>query len=182
MRAFLVAVIAAGLTTVAMALSPLPPPALTMEGYGPVKVGMTRAQAESALGAKLEMFFAEENDPNSCGTGKRADGKNPDVYYLIEDGRVARVEIVTIDTGTPTSPPIRTAKGIGLGATEAQVKAAYGASVKVTPHTYLTPKGHYMTVMSPDGKRAIVFETDGERVIAFRGGRIPQVEYIEGCA
>jgi hypothetical protein len=180
MRILLTAVLAVVLTTVAMAVTPVTPPPLAMEGYGPVKIGMTLAQAEEALGAKLNMYYLEE-DPTACGTGNRADGKNADVYYMVEDGAVRRVEIVTLDTGTPTSPPVRTAKGIGLGSTEAEVKAAY-PGVKVEPHPYLEDAGHTMIVKSADGKSAFIFDTDTKRVIAMRAGAYPQVGYIEGCA
>jgi hypothetical protein len=46
-------------------------------------------------------------------------------------------------------------------------------------------------VYDPDGellivrgaKRRVVFETDGDdRVTSFRGGRVPEVMYVEGCA
>jgi hypothetical protein len=180
MRMLLAAIFAIWFVTAATALSPVVPPAVTVEGYGPVKFGMTLAEAERALGAKLTMYYLEE-DPKACGTGRRADGRNADVYYMVEDGRVARVEVVTLDTGTPTSPPVRTVKGIGLGSTEAEVKAAY-PGVKVEPHPYLEDAGHTMVVKSADGKRAFIFDTDTKRVIAFRAGVYPQVGYIEGCA
>lgn len=183
MRTTIFAVLAAGAL---IAAAPAEPPAgsatLTTEGLGPVHYGMTLAEAEKALGARLKMFYAEDNDPKSCGTGARADGKNPDVYYMVEDGRIARVEVVTLDTGMPTKPPIRTAKNVGLGSTEAEVKAAYGAALRVEPHPYLEDAGHYLVVKSADGKTGIIFETDRKNVIEFRAGRYPQVGYIEGCA
>jgi hypothetical protein len=156
---------------------------LTTDGLAPVRIGMTLAEAEAALGARLKMYFAEEdNDPNSCGTGARADGKNADVYYMVEKGRVVRVEVVTLDTGTPTSPTILTAKNIGLGSTEAEVRAAYGDALKTQPHPYLGTPAHYLIVKSADGKSGIILETDGKVVIEFRAGAYPQVGYIEGCA
>lgn len=183
MRMLIAAVVATSLATAAMAVTPVtPPPALTVEGYGPVKIGMTRAQAERVLGAKLNMYFLDDTDPNACGTGARADGKNPDVIYMLEDGKIVRIDVITLDTGTPSAPPVRTAKGIGLGSTEAQVRAAYGAAVKVEPHPYLENAGHYLVVKSPGGKTGIIFETDLKKVIGFRAGVYPPVSYIEGCA
>jgi hypothetical protein len=182
MRVLMVAVLLAGLATTAMALSPLPPPALTVEGFGPVKIGMTRVQAESALGVKLNMQFLEESDPNACGTGARADGKNPDVFYMVEQGKIVRIDVSKLDEGPQSSPPVRTAKGIGLGSSEAAVKAAYGSLVKVEPHPYLEEAGHYLVVKSADGKSGIIFETDTKSVIGFRAGAYPAVAYIEGCA
>ena len=174
-------VFATTVTLAASAAEAPAPPALTVEGYGPVKVGMTLAQAEKALGVKLNMYWSEEGDPKSCGTGVRADKRNGDVYYMLEGGHVVRVEVVTPDTGTTTKPPIRTAKGIRLGSTEAEVKRAY-PGVKVEPHPYLGPAGHTIAVKSADGKTGIIFDTDGKTVIEMRAGVYPQVGYIEGCA
>jgi hypothetical protein len=181
MRKIVLAFAAALVAGAAVASHGQSPSALTVEGLGPVKIGMTLAEVERALGTKLSMYYLDDTDPNACGTGNRADGKNADVYYLLEDGKLARIEIVTLDTGTPTVPAIRTAKGIGLGSTEAQVKAAY-PGVKVEPHPYLEDAGHYMVVKSADGKTGIIFETDTKTVIEFRAGAYPQVGYIEGCA
>ena len=33
-----------------------------------------------------------------------------------------------------------------------------------------------------DRNYRIVFETDGKRVLRFRAGKLPEVEYIEGCS
>ncbi len=185
MRVLMAAIFATGLATTAMAVTPVtPPPALTVEGFGPVKIGMTLAEAQRVLGVKLNMQFLEEGDPNACATGARADGKNADVIYMIEGGKFVRIDVVTLDagTGTPSAPPVRTAKGIGLGSTEAQVKAAYGTAVKVEPHPYLEDGGHYLVVKSPDGKTGFIFETDTKKVIEFRAGLFSAVQYIEGCA
>jgi hypothetical protein len=53
----------------------------------------------------------------------------------------------------------------------------------VGPHKYTD--GHYLTVRpveASDTTHLIVFETEGQVVQRFRGGRRPQVEYVEGCA
>lgn len=59
----------------------------------------------------------------------------------------------------------------------------YPGRVAVRPHKYTD--GHYLEVR-PTGPDApthlIIFETDGSVVERFRGGRRPQVEYVEGCA
>jgi hypothetical protein len=34
---------------------------------------------------------------------------------------------------------------------------------------------------SASAGKAIVFETDGKRVTMFRAGRMPEVEWVEGC-
>jgi hypothetical protein len=35
---------------------------------------------------------------------------------------------------------------------------------------------------SASAGKEIVFETDGKRVTMFRAGRLPEVEWVEGCS
>jgi hypothetical protein len=155
---------------------------LTVEGLGSVRIGMTVAEAEKALGAKLNIQYFEEGDRMSCGTGARADGKSGDVSYMVMKGRIVRIAVMRVEDGSPSIPVVRTIKGIGLGASEAQVKSAYGGLVKVEPHPYGTENDHYLIVDTPDRKRGLIFETEEGRVSSFRAGVYPEVGYIEGCA
>jgi hypothetical protein len=80
------------------------------------------------------------------------------------------------------SSGVATAEGIRVGASEADVMAAYGSRVAVQPHKYTGPRGHYLIVGDPaDTTRRLVFETDGSRVTTFRAGRRPAVDFVEGC-
>ena len=94
-----------------------------------------------------------------------------------------RVLRTDVDEGSA----IATISGIRLGATEAQVKAAYqgpgkGGSLTVETHPYV-PTGHYL-LYDVDGKggRLLIFETDGTKVTEFRAGDEAAVQAIEGCA
>ena len=87
-------------------------------------------------------------------------------------GRIVRVDITA--PGVPTE-----AAGIEVGATESQVREAYGARVSSSPHKYTN--GRYLTI-SADSDHRVVFETDGERVTRYRVGRLPEVEWVEGCS
>jgi hypothetical protein len=52
--------------------------------------------------------------------------------------------------------------------------------IRIRPHAY-DPDGQYLIV--PGKRRRVVFETNGEdEVTAMRGGRMPAVMYVEGCA
>jgi hypothetical protein len=78
---------------------------------------------------------------------------------------------------------VPTSAGARIGDTEATIKKLYKGQVTVSPHKYTD--GHYLTVVPKapaDSAFRIVFETDGTRVLQYRGGRRPQVEYVEGCA
>ena len=89
---------------------------------------------------------------------------------------------ITIPWQPGDAPPstTRTAAGIELGSSEAEIAAAYGPA-RVAPHPYLEDGGHLVIV---EGKRpgsALVFETAAGRVTGFRAGRHPAVDYSEGC-
>jgi hypothetical protein len=75
-----------------------------------------------------------------------------------------------------------TDEGIRIGDTEARVAQVYGDRVTTSPHKYTGPQGHYMTVTPTDTAYRIVFETDGQRVVNWRVGRMPEVEWVEGCS
>ena len=78
---------------------------------------------------------------------------------------------------------VLTAEGAGVGDTETRVLALYRGRVRVEPHKYMGPEGHYLVVsVVDDSLAAIIFETDGKVVTMFRAGRRPAVEYVEGCA
>jgi len=148
---------------------------LTTQGLGKVKVGMTLEAAETALGSKLEIGYPNDK---SCGTGGRADKMDDNVWYMFENGNVAR-----IDVGNEGAHVARivTAEGVGAGSTEKAVLDVYRGRVKVQPHPYLENQGHYLVVDDPDHKHGIIFETDLEVVTSVRAGAYPALGYIEGC-
>jgi hypothetical protein len=60
----------------------------------------------------------------------------------------------------------------------------YGDELKVEPHAYTGPEGHYL-VLDVDGEGTglmLLFETDGRKVTQFRSGNDEAVRFIEGCA
>jgi hypothetical protein len=97
------------------------------------------------------------------------------VSVMVVKGKIARIDV---DTGSVT-----TEDGAKIGDTEDHIKSIYGDEVKVEPHKYIEA-GHYMTVAgdSASAGKALVFETDGNRVTMFRGGRLPEVKWVEGCS
>jgi hypothetical protein len=150
------------------------PAPLTEDGLGPVHIGMTAPEAEHALGARLKIDYP--NGP-SCGGGRRADGRDPDISYLFDNGRLARIDIDPPDASHALH---MTAAGIHAGSTEADVKKAY-RRVITEPHPYTAPLGHYLRVYTRGKAAGFIFETDGKRVVEFRAGVYPALGYIEGC-
>jgi hypothetical protein len=150
---------------------------LSETGIGPLRVGMSPAEAGTALGAEFAGDgTAEPGVPDACEYARSA-ALPPGVMVMLVGGRVARVEV---DSGATTS-----AAGVRIGDAEARVRELYrGRELRVQPHKY--EAGQYLIVLpqSPrDTLHRIVFETDSAGVVKrFRGGVIPPVEYVEGCS
>jgi len=83
---------------------------------------------------------------------------------------------------TPSRPPVRSAKNVGVESTEAEVRRAYGRDLVIEPHPYGGEQDHYLIVKTPDGKRGLIFETANGKVTSFRAGLYDWVGYSEGCS
>ncbi|TWB36436.1 hypothetical protein FBZ91_109298 [Nitrospirillum viridazoti] len=153
------------------ACQPSPPP-LTFDGLEPVRLGMTVVQAESALDVAFRPM--DRSQSADCWLTGRGDGKDKQISYMVEKGRITRIDVFAPPGGEAT---VRTAQGIGVGATEAAVLKAYGPTVVVQPHAY--EEGHYLRI--EERGRVLLFETADGRVTRFRAGLPPAVDYIEGC-
>jgi hypothetical protein len=150
--------------------TPAPRPAdmtVTEYGIGPIRAGMTVAQANAAIGGG---FAAPKGGTSGCKYAVLTKAPRG-LWVMLQDGRVARVEV--------RSGSIATSTGVRIGDSEARVKQLY-PGVASTPHKYV-PGGHYLTVTGSDPANRIVFETDGSKVTTFRSGRAPEVENVEGC-
>lgn len=146
---------------------------VVINGIGPVRVGMTVSEASKAAGVQL-VSEGSFGVGGSC-SYVRPKGKNS-VAFMVTEGRIARVDV-------SGGSPITTLSGARIGDTEARIKSLYSGQIKVTPHKYTN--GHYLTFVPKDRQDSnyrVVFETDGKRVTGFRAGKLPEVEYVEGCA
>lgn len=150
------------------------PQQLGFDGIAPVRVGMTVVQAEKALHAKLSMQFPSDSDSTECAIAV-VKGRNRPFSYMVEHGRITRVDL----GGRGVKSVIKTASGIGLGSSIAEIKRAYGSRGKWHPNAY--DDEPVFEIKSVDSKSAILFETERGRVIRIHAGRLPSVEYIEGC-
>jgi hypothetical protein len=153
------------LALAATALAKLPDHAkLTQKGLGPVKVGMTEKEVEAAIGHRIEVHYFPGSD---CGSAKLR-GK---VFGLFTGPTLARVSLY--------GGKFSTKSGLRVGDPESAIREHYGNRAKRSPHAY-DRNGHYFKVTR--GNRRISFETDGDVITQIHGGRIPEVDYIEGCA
>jgi hypothetical protein len=140
-------------------------------GFGPVRAGMTLAEAEQALGAPLVLLGPRMEPCHYVVVEGR-----PGVAFMVIDGRIARVDVQPKGT-------VKTAEGAGVGDDEARIQSLYPGRVVVEPHKYVD--GHYLIVRPAapaDSGFRLIFETDGKRVTSYRSGRMPEVRWIEGCS
>ena len=88
-------------------------------------------------------------------------------------------------------PPSRRDRGFGVGASAADIKAAYGDGLQAEPHHYLGLPAEYLTAWSGGqptepyvqdaAARGIRYETAADaRVEQIHVGG-PSIQYVEGC-
>jgi hypothetical protein len=138
------------------------------DGVGAIKIGMSLSHLNTVLHEKFAM--PEKKDDQGCFYVHPA--KHPAVSLMIEDGRLARIDV--------DKAGVLTVEGVQVGDSEKHVLQVYGLSLKVEEHAY-TPEGHYLTVRSKDGRYGVRFETEKGKVQTFYAGRFEAVKYIEGC-
>ena len=144
---------------------------VTPEGIGPVRVGTTLSELNSALGEQLKPAYdvnpeCDYVDPAAL---------PPGIALMVVRDTIVRIDVDTAGIATP--------EGAAVGDTETKILELYRGRVEVQPHKYTGPTGHYLVVTWPtDTLHLLIFETDGEKVVNYRAGVRPAVEYIEGCA
>lgn len=146
------------------------PPAanvLTLEGLSPLRIG----QAVPA-GSGWAERGAQISD--SCRTFSSPD--HPGTYAIVEDGKVRRITV-------GRSSDVRLVEGLGVGAAEAQARAAF-PGFREAAHKYSDPPAKYLTAPNAEsGDPALRFEIgpDG-KVGLIHVGTKPVLFYVEGCA
>ena len=146
-----------------------------LDGIGPVLVGMTLEEASAAAGQPVVEVpgSGAGADPAACYFAEPQSGE-PKISFMVVDGAIGRVDV---DEGST----VLTISGVGVGAPESAVLAAYGERIVVEPHPY-DEAGHNLRYVPDDPARSLVFETDGATVLRYRSGLAEPVGFIEGCA
>lgn len=139
------------------------------QSVGPVRVGMTVAEARQATG---ETTVDADSINRECDY-VRLSGLPEGISLMVVEGVVSRIDV--------SAPGITTAEGARIGDPESQIDSLYGTSVLRQPHKYTD--GSYLIVpATSDTAYQLVFETDGNAVTTYRAGVMPMVQWVEGCS
>lgn len=144
---------------------------ISTEGIGPILAGMTRAEAEAAGDVKLR---SEGFATGGCEYFRTS--SLPDVGFMFNDGTFARVDVM--------NPEVATLSGVSVGDTEAEVYDAYGDNIKREANFYDPENSSYLTYVPDDSsdERRMIFDVTNGEIIAIKAGRLPEINYVEGCA
>jgi hypothetical protein len=146
------------------------------DGFGRARVGMTVKEVAQAAGTRLVSSSGKPIQNKGCFYVKPEKGPSG-VEFMLTDGRISRIDVFK-------NTQITTVSGARIGDTESRIKSLYPGQIKVTPHEYVQG-GHYLTFTSKQPlykNYRVVFETDGKRVTQYRAGKLPEVEFTEGCS
>lgn len=159
--------------------APAPSNVLTANGFGPLRIGMSRPEVEAALGADANPNAVGGADPASCDIFHPA--RAPEgLQVMIENGVLTNVRLIRASM-------VDTDRGLGIGDTATRVKSVYGSSAEVVPHKYVDAPAEYITAWATSDHtgptaRGVKYEIgqDGN-VLSIAGGG-PSIQYVEGCS
>lgn len=139
---------------------------LGLEGLGDLKIGQPVPK-----GSSWAERGAQASD--ACRTVTSPD--YPGVYAIVEKGAVRRITL-------GQRSDVKLAEGIGVGATEAEVKKWF-AGFREEPHKYEDAPAKYLTAPNArPGESALRFEIKADgKVGMIHVGEMPTLAYVESC-
>lgn len=150
---------------------------ITPAGWGPLRIGMTQAEAVAAAGEDANPGAVGGPDPDRCDEF-RPRMAPPGILVMMERGVLTRISV-------SRNVDIRTPEGFSVGDSGSEVLDAYGSRAAVDRHQYWAPPAKYITIWGgadSDGeRRGMRYEIgSNDEVVHIRAGT-PSIEYIEGC-
>lgn len=161
----------------APATAPAAETALTADGLGVVRIGMTAAEVAAVWGAN-----AVVSDPMTCQVyhpDKAPDG----VDVMLQDGRLTRI---TLGQGSS----VTTDRGFGVGDSGIAIKQAYGGAVFAQPAKYdpaptedlfVWAKGRSTAYVVDPAARGIRYEVGKDGLVSRVHAGDPSIQLVENC-
>lgn len=140
-------------------------PVLTPDGLGPVRIGMSEAEAVRRFGMVSTVV---DGDCHHI--------EFPDRPFLSGIARAGRLASLLVFE----NPRVRTDRGLRIGSSEAAVRRAYGDALKVEPNAYEDPPAHYLTHWARPG-RGVMYETDPKGVVTALHAGDETIGWTDGC-
>jgi hypothetical protein len=163
--------IATSLAAIASAAAAAPP--LTAQGWGKLRIGMRERDAVRLFHLRTPKGPGPNPDGFICHEDELPSREG--LYVMVERGVVTRITIEA-----PVS--LLTDKGLGIGATEDEVKRAYGPALKIHTAPYLDEPAHELDFWTAQGTRGVRYDTNAAGAVEaiYVGGHA--ISYIEGCS
>lgn len=150
---------------------------LTPDGWGPLRIGMSRAEVVAAAGEDAAPAAVGGPDPAQCDEFRPADAP-AGMLVMIERGVLTRISV-------SRNRDIATPEGFRVGDAGAAVQAEYGDRARVEPHQYQAPPARYLTVWrdsaSGAARRGLRYEIDAAGIVVHMRAGGPSIEHAEGC-
>lgn len=162
---------AAPLLSLALAAAAPAPDVMTLEGLGPLRIGMPVAELRTRFRAVAGEPYPDHPEVD-CAHWTSA--LYPRIQMMVSGGRLVRIE--TEDRR------YRTPGGARVGVTEAELRARYGARMRVEEHPYMGPEGKYLIVRARHQPLGMIVETWDGLARSIRVGYWRSVQLIEGCS
>lgn len=156
---------------------------LTAQGFGPIRIGMNRAEVEAALGPDASPDAVGGPDPQACDLF-HPENAPEGLMVMVENGLLTSI---WLNPGAT----LKTDRGFGVGDAAAAIKADYGAAATASPHKYSAPPAEYITAWARGGGAGYVQDPEARGISYHIGGdgRVehvaaggPSIQYVEGCA
>ena len=140
---------------------------LTLAGLGALKIGaaVPAGSGWAERGAQIPGGCTTVSSPNFLGA-----------HAIVEGGKVRRITV-------GERSDVKLVEGIGTGATEAAVRAAF-PGFREERHEDVAAPAKYLTAPGATGDNpALRFEIDANRKVSLiHVGTMPTLAYVEGCA
>lgn len=146
---------------------------VTAQGYCGIRFGAPVEEAKGRFPVALEGYENREDSDLSPERCYELFAVQPvmGVSFLAEDGRIARIDIIT--------EAVRTDQGFGVGTQALAIRTHYGETLGVETNE-LEPDITNLTAR--EGATAFVFEIHDGLVRSWRAGLSPAVDYVAHCS